>query len=66
MTRDRFEWQEGYGVISYSHSHIDKVYKYIKIRKLIIKYKHLKKSIQVFLKKFKIEYDEQYLFQELV
>lgn len=29
LTQSRFEWQEGYGVFSYSHSHIDKVYKYI-------------------------------------
>ena len=26
---DRFEWQEGYGVFSYSQSHIDAEYKYI-------------------------------------
>jgi len=26
---DRFEWQEGYGVFSYSQSHIDAKYKYI-------------------------------------
>ncbi len=29
LNSKRFEWQEGYGVFSYSHSHIDKVYKYI-------------------------------------
>ena len=27
--RGRFSWQEGYGVFSYSHSHIDRVIKYI-------------------------------------
>ncbi len=29
LTLDRFGWQEGYGVFSYSQSHIDAVYKYI-------------------------------------
>ena len=29
LTSKRFEWQEGYGVFSYSQSQVDKVYKYI-------------------------------------
>src|SRR5665213_856013 len=29
IAEKRFEWQEGFGVFSYSHSHIDGVYKYI-------------------------------------
>ncbi len=29
LTEKRFEWQEGYGVFSYSHSHINRVYKYV-------------------------------------
>ena len=27
--RGKFSWQEGYGVFSYSHSHISRVYNYI-------------------------------------
>ena len=27
--KGKFSWQEGYGVFSYSHSHIDKVVKYV-------------------------------------
>ena len=27
--RGKFNWQEGYGVFSYSHSHIDAVVKYV-------------------------------------
>ncbi len=27
--KGKFNWQEGYGVFSYSHSHIDKVIKYV-------------------------------------
>ena len=29
LTKSRFEWQEGYGVFSYSQSQINAVYKYI-------------------------------------
>jgi REP element-mobilizing transposase RayT len=28
LTPERFEWQEGYGVFSYSQSQVDRVYKY--------------------------------------
>ncbi|MEI9910850.1 MAG: transposase [Bacteroidota bacterium] len=27
--KGKFNWQEGYGVFSYSHSHIDRVVKYV-------------------------------------
>ncbi|MCD4732079.1 MAG: transposase, partial [Bacteroidales bacterium] len=29
FTQDKFNWQESYGAFSYSHSHIDRVVKYI-------------------------------------
>jgi REP element-mobilizing transposase RayT len=29
LTPTRFEWQEGYGVFSYSQSQLDNVYQYI-------------------------------------
>jgi len=29
LTPNRFEWQEGYGVFSYSQSQVDKVYRYV-------------------------------------
>src|SRR6187455_566084 len=29
LTRNRFEWQEGYGVFSYRHSDLDTIFKYI-------------------------------------
>lgn len=32
-THSRFEWQKGYGCFSYSHSHVDRVYQYIKKQK---------------------------------
>ncbi len=29
LTKERFEWQDGYGVFSYNQSSVDNVYKYI-------------------------------------
>lgn len=43
--RGRFSWQEGYGVFSYSHSHIERVTTIFSIRKLIIRRKPLKQNI---------------------
>jgi len=64
LTPERFEWQEGYGVFSYGRSQIDRVYKYIQNQEG----HHIKQTFRDeyldFLKKFKVEYDEQYIFQE--
>jgi REP element-mobilizing transposase RayT len=58
----KFEWQEGYGAFSYSHSALDNVIAYIANQKE----HHRKKSFQEeyidFLKKFEVEYKEEYLF----
>lgn len=66
LTIERFEWQEGYGVFSYSQSQIDKVYKYIQNQEAHHKKQSFKDEYLEFLKKFKIEYDEQYIFREIV
>ncbi|WP_297868098.1 IS200/IS605 family transposase [uncultured Flavobacterium sp.] len=59
----KFEWQEGYGAFSYSHSALDNVISYIANQKE----HHRKKSFQEeyidFLKKFEVEYKEEYLFE---
>src|SRR3954471_15401658 len=65
LTPERFEWQEGYGVFSYSQSHIDKVYKYIQNQEAHHQKQTFLEEYSEFLKKFKIEYDEQYIFKDL-
>jgi REP element-mobilizing transposase RayT len=65
LTKSRFEWQRGYGVFSYSQSQIDNVYKYIQNQEEHHKKQTFKEEYLEFLKHFKIEYDEQYIFQEL-
>lgn len=58
----KFNWQEGYGAFSYSHSDIDTVVKYI----LNQKEHHARKTFQheyvEFLRRLGIEFNEQYLF----
>ncbi len=59
----KFSWQEGYGVFSYSHSHIDNVYKYILNQENHHRKKTFKEEYLEMLEKFKITYDEHYLFE---
>jgi putative transposase len=66
LTAGRFEWQEGYGVFSYSQSQVDKVYKYIQNQEQHHKTQTFRSEYLDFLKQFKVEYDEQYLFRDMV
>jgi REP element-mobilizing transposase RayT len=61
----RFSWQEGFGVFSYSQSHVEMVYMYIlnqeeHHRKITFKEEYIN-----LLKEFQIDYDEKYLFDWL-
>ena len=66
LTPDRFEWQKGYGVFSYGQSQVDRVYKYIQNQEAHHKKQTFRDEYLDFLKKFKVAYDEQYIFQDLV
>ena len=61
-TKEKFSWQEGYGVFSYSQSHIDAVVKYVLHQEEHHRKQTFKDEYKDFLEKFKIEYDEKYLF----
>lgn len=65
LTPERFEWQEGYGVFSYSQSGVDSVYNYIQNQEEHHKKQTFKDEYQNFLKKYQVTYDNQYVFQEL-
>jgi len=60
--RGKFKWQEGYGVFSYSHSHIDAVVKYVLNQEEHHRKKSFKEEYLEMLQKFEIAFDEQYLF----
>jgi len=62
----KFEWQEGYGAFSYSKSHVDSVINYIKNQEEHHKKESFREEYLKFLKAFEIEYDERYIFRDLI
>ncbi len=61
--RKKFNWQEGYGGFSYGKSQIDRVYKYIQNQEQHHRKQTFRNEYIGFLKKFEIEYDQQFLFE---
>lgn len=66
VTRSRFEWQDGYGVFSYSHNDLDRIYKYIANQEEHHRKELFHDEYLALLKEFNIQYDERYLFQPLI
>ncbi len=66
LSKFRFQWQEGYGSFSYSHSHLDNVIKYITNQKEHHKNKSFKDEYIDFLNQFEIEHKPEYLFDWIV
>jgi len=62
FSKFRFSWQEGFGAFSYSHSQLDDVIVYIMNQKEHHRKKTFQEEYTDFLKNFKVEYDELYLF----
>ena len=61
--KGKFNWQEGYGVFSYSHSHIDRVIKYVNNQEIRHRKVNFKQEYHEFLERFKVSFDEKYLFE---
>lgn len=59
----KFEWQDGYGVFSYSHSQIDSVIKYVLNQEEHHRKQTFREEYTAFLKAFDVPYNEQYLFE---
>ena len=62
----KFEWQEGYRAFSYSKSHVDNVINYIKNQEEHHKKESFRDEYLNFLKRFEVEYDEKYIFKDLM
>jgi putative transposase len=62
----KFLWQEGYGAFSNSRSQIDKVVKYILNQKEHHSKKTFKEEYIDILKDYAVEYDEKYIFYNLL
>ncbi len=66
LTKSRFEWQEGYGVFSYDQSSVDAVYNYILNQEEHHKKQTFRDEYLDLLRTFKVDYNLQYVFQELI
>lgn len=66
LTPQRFEWQEGYGVFSYRQSDVDTIYKYIQHQETHHKTQSFREEYLELLKEFNEQFDEQYIFQDLI
>jgi putative transposase len=60
--KGKFNWQEGYGVFSYSQSHIDAVIKYVLNQEVHHQKKTFKQEYHQLLEKFEIPFEERFLF----
>ncbi len=61
--KQKFSWQEGYGVFSYSESNFGKVIDYIKNQKKHHEKRNFRQEYLLLLKKFNIPFEEKYLFE---
>ncbi len=64
--KTRFEWQEGYGAFSYSKSQIKTVIEYIENQELHHQKITFREEYLEMLQKFEVDYDEKYIFHELI
>lgn len=61
----KFTWQAGYGAFSYSHSHIDRVVKYIQNQEEHHKKKTFSEEYLDLLKQYNIDYNSQYILNDI-
>ncbi len=66
FTQRKFHWQDGYGAFSNSRSHIDGVVKYILNQKEHHAKKTFREEYLEMLRDYAVEYDEKYIFQDLL
>ena len=63
FTSYNFQWQEGFGAFSYSHSALDSVIHYIHNQKEHHKKRTFREEYMDFLEKFEITFKDEYLFE---
>ena len=61
----RFEWQEGFGAFSYSHSQLGTVIRYIQNQEQHHVRKTFHDEYRALLDKFQVPHDERYLFKPI-
>lgn len=63
FSKFKFQWQEGYGAFSYSHSALDQVISYIQNQKEHHSKRSFENEFKAFLTKYQIEHKDEYLFE---
>jgi REP element-mobilizing transposase RayT len=64
--KDRFSWQAGYGGFSYAKSEVPRVIRYIQNQKEHHKKETFIEEYLCILKTFEIDYDERYVFNQVL
>lgn len=64
--KGKFEWQQGYGAFSYSKSHVKDVVHYIQNQEQHHQKKTFLQEYVEFLENFEVEYEESFIFKELI
>ncbi|MFH2003156.1 MAG: hypothetical protein ABIK27_00175 [Bacteroidota bacterium] len=62
MAKGKFQWQEGFGAFSYSHSQLDSVIEYIQNQEKHHTKKTFRQEYIEELEKFAVRYDAKYLY----
>lgn len=65
FSKYHFQWQEGFGAFSYSHSALDNVISYIQNQKAHHKKQTFKEEYKESLIQFHVEYKDEYLYDFL-
>jgi putative transposase len=63
FARGKFRWQEGYGAFSYGHSQLDMIIRYIQDQEKHHRRRSFKNEYLSLLRKFQIEFKEEYVFK---
>ena len=64
FTKEKFEWQQGFGAFSYSKSQVSRVIAYIQNQEIHHRKVSFLDEYKKFLENFEIQYDERYIFKE--
>ena len=63
LARGKFGWQEGYGAFSYGHSQLDTIIRYIQNQEKHHRRRSFKNEYLTLLRRFQIEFKEEYVFK---
>ena len=63
LIKGKFNWQQGFGAFSYSHSHLDSVIAYIRNQEKHHARRNFKREYLSLLNKYNITYDPRHVFE---